>query len=101
MANRTDIEDRKLTTRLFLVIVLLVALAGGVLIFFGGPALAEALAPGIGLRTAALISFAVTLVVTLLMALVAGEGLIGEIQFMLVGFAAFFLILWVLIAWIF
>jgi hypothetical protein len=32
---------------------------------------------------------------------VAGEGLVGEIQFMIVGFAGFFLVLWVLIAWIF
>lgn len=101
MANRTDIEDRKLTTRLFLGIVVIVALLGAALIFFAGPMIAEALAPGVGLRTAAVISFIVTLAVMLVMALVAGEGVVGEIQFMIVGFAGFFLVLWVLIAWIF
>lgn len=101
MANRADIEDRKLTTRLFLGIVVIVALLGAALIFFAGPMIAEALAPGIGLRTAAVISFVVTLVVMLVMALVAGEGIVGEIQFMIVGFAGFFLVLWLLIAWIF
>lgn len=101
MANRADIEDRKLTTRLFLGIVVIVALLGAALIFLAGPMIAEALAPGVGLRTAAVISFVVTLVVMLVMALVAGEGVVGEIQFMIVGFAGFFLVLWLLIAWIF
>lgn len=101
MANRADIEDRKLTTRLFLGIVVIVALLGAALIFFAGPMIAEALAPGVGLRTAAVISFVVTLAVMLVMALVAGEGIVGEIQFMIVGFAGFFVVLWVLIAWIF
>lgn len=101
MANRADIEDRKLTTRLFLGIVVVVALLGGVLFFFGGPIIAEAVAPGVGLRTAAIISFFVTLGVVLLMAIVAGEGVIGEIQFMLLGFAGFFVVFWLLVAWIF
>jgi hypothetical protein len=101
MANRADIEDRKLTTRMFLGIVVIVVLLGAALIFFAGPMIAEAVAPGVGLRSAAMISFAVTLVVILVMALVAGEGIVGEIQFMIPGFAGFFIVLWLLIAWIF
>ena len=101
MANRADIEDRKLTTRMFLGIVVIVVLLGAALIFFAGPMIAEAVAPGVGLRSAAMISFAVTLVVILVMALVAGEGIVGEIQFMIAGFAGFFIVLWLLIAWIF
>jgi hypothetical protein len=101
VANRADIEDRKLTVRLFAAIVLIVALAGAAFFFFGGPLVAEHLAPGVGLRTAALIAFFATLAVLVVMAIVAGEGLVGEIQFMIVGFAGFFLVLWVLIAWIF
>lgn len=101
MANRADIEDRKLTTRLFLGIVVIVVVLGAALFFLGGPLIAEAVAPGVGLRTAAVISFFVTLGVVLVMAVVAGEGVIGEIQFMLAGFLAFFVILWLLIAWIF
>jgi hypothetical protein len=34
-------------------------------------------------------------------AAVSGDGLIGELQFMLAGFFSFFLILTFLIAWIF
>jgi hypothetical protein len=101
MANRADVEDRKHTVRLFAAIVVLLALAGAVLFFFGGPLIAEHLAPGVGLRAAALIAFFVTLGVLVVMALVAGEGLVGEIQFMIVGFAGFFVVLWLLIAWIF
>ena len=101
MANRADIEDRKLTVRLFAAIVVIVAVAGAAFLVMGGPLVAEHLAPGVGLRSAALIAFLVTLAVLAVMAIVAGDGLIGEIQFMLVGFAGFFLVLWLLIAWIF
>jgi len=47
------------------------------------------------------ISFLVTLVVIVVMAFVAGEGLLGELQYMIAGFAGFFVVLWLLIAWIF
>jgi len=101
MANREDIADRKLTTGLFVAIVVLVAVAGALLFFVGGPLVAEYLEPGIGLRTSAMISFIVTLVVIVVMAIAAGEGLLGEIQYMIAGFAGFFVVLWLLIAWIF
>lgn len=101
MANRADIEDRKLTTRLFTAIVVIVAAAGAALFFFGGPLIAESFGPGVGLRTAAVISFVVTLVVIAAMAIFAGDGLLGEIQFMIPGFAGFFVVLWLLIAWVF
>jgi len=101
MANREDIQDRKLTTGLFVAIVAIIAIAGALLFFVGGPVVAEQVAPGVGLKTAALISFVMTLVVIVVMAIAAGEGLLGEIQFMIAGFAGFFLVLWLLIAWIF
>jgi hypothetical protein len=31
----------------------------------------------------------------------SGDGLLGELQFMLAGFLAFFVIFWLLIAWAF
>lgn len=101
MANREDLEDRRLTVRLFAAIAVVVLVAGALLFFFGGPLIAEHLEPGLGLKTSALISFAITLAVIVVMAVVAGEGLLGELQFMIAGFAGFFLILWLLIAWIF
>jgi len=63
--------------------------------------LLAALQPGIGLKTAAIWSFGVTFVMFLLFALVAGDGLIGEFQFMLAGFFLFFVIITLLIAWVF
>lgn len=82
--------------------------AGAVLIGlgigFGIPALEQAvaaLAPGIGLKDAALWSFGVTVVLFVLFAVIAGDGLIGELQFMLGGFFLFFAVFTLLIAWIF
>jgi len=60
-----------------------------------------ALEPGVGLKTAATWSFGVTFVMFLLFAIVAGDGLLGEIQFMLGGFFLFFVIITLLIAWVF
>lgn len=101
MANRADVEDRKLTVRLFAAIVVLVAVVGALLFFIAGPTIAETVAPGLGLRSAAMISFAATLVVMVVLAIAAGDGLLGEIQFMLAAFAGFFVVLWLLLAWIF
>lgn len=62
---------------------------------------ANHLAPGLGMKDAAVISLLTTLVVLVVFAVAAGDGLLGEIQFMLVGFFAFFLFLWVMIGWVF
>lgn len=101
MANREDIEDRRLTIRLFALIAAVVVVAGMLLFLFGGPLVAAHLEPGLGVKDAAVISFLATLVVIVVMAVVAGEGLLGELQYMIAGFAGFFVVLWLLIAWIF
>jgi hypothetical protein len=80
----------------------LVLVALGVM--FGPPLLVDLMAtlePGVGLKTAAIWSFGVTFVMFLLFAIVAGDGLLGEIQFMLGGFFLFFVIITLLIAWVF
>ncbi len=56
---------------------------------------------GIGLRRAAIISAVVSVVILIAFAMAAGEGLIGEIQFMISGFFVFFVFFWLLIAWVF
>jgi hypothetical protein len=61
----------------------------------------EALNTGVTLKTAALWSFGVTVVLLIVFAIAAGDSLIGELQFMLAGFFAFFVIITLLIAWIF
>lgn len=104
MAGDLENRDRReaRTMALLLGALLLIGVAVTIL---GWPALVEFhdtwLAPGIGLRDAALISFAVTFLTLVVFALAAGDGLLGEIQFMLLGFFGFFAILWLLIAWIF
>lgn len=101
MSDRRDIEDRKLTTVMFLGILATVTVAGLVLAFVIGPAVSEAVSPGIGLKTAAIIAFCLTLGAIVVMAIAAGDGLLGEIQFMLAAFGGFFVISWLMIAWIF
>ena len=59
------------------------------------------LEPGLGLKSAAVIAFFVTVALMIVFAIASGDGLLGELQFMLFGFFAFFLMLWLSIAWIF
>lgn len=56
---------------------------------------------GIGLKSAAVISFFVSIVTIVLFAIAGGDGLIGEVQYMFGAFFTFFFVLWLLIAWIF
>ncbi|WP_027874376.1 hypothetical protein [Spongiibacter marinus] len=57
--------------------------------------------PGLDLRNAAVIAFFVTVATLVVFAFAAGDGLLGELQFILGGFVSFFLIFWLFIAWIF
>jgi hypothetical protein len=92
--------DLKLLGILILAVLAIIALLG----YFGAPLVAEAsaaLAPGIGLKTATLWGFGTTVVLFLVFAMVAGDGILGELPFMLGAFFSFFAILTLLIAWIF
>lgn len=90
--------------KIFLVIAVVIAVVGALAAFFGAP-LAEGVVgifePGIGLKTAAVWSFFLTVAVMVVFAIVAGDSLIGEIQFMIGGFFTFFFMFTVLIAWVF
>jgi hypothetical protein len=93
-------SDLKILAILLLAAVVII----GLFISFGVPMLQEAVAlfePGVSLKTAAIWSFGVTVVLFILFALVAGDGLIGELQFMLSGFFVFFAVITLLIAWVF
>ena len=93
-------ESRKIAVALISLIVIL--LAGAVLML---PALSDIVAihlsPGLGLKDAAVLSFFITVAIMIVFAVVSGDGLLGEIQFMLGAFFLFFIILWLLTAWIF
>ena len=56
---------------------------------------------GIGLKPAAVISFFVSIATVVLFAMVGGDGLIGEVQYMFGAFFTYFFIIWLLVAWIF
>lgn len=62
---------------------------------------AESLAPGLGVKTAFAWGFALTFVVFVVFAVVAGDGVIGELPIILAGFLAFWAIFSLTIAWIF
>jgi hypothetical protein len=98
--NKDKGESRKLAIVLIsLVVVLVLAVA------FLLPSLLEVFAtyfsPGLGMRDSAVIAFFVTLITLVIFAVAAGDGFLGEIQFMLGAFFLFFLIAWLMIAWIF
>lgn len=96
-------DEKEARTLAIALVVLAVLLGIGA--FFAMPMLVEFnqshLAPGVGLKDAAVIAFIATVLVLIVFAVAAGDGLLGEIQFMLVGFFAFFAVLWLLIAWVF
>ena len=98
--NKDKTESRKLALVLIsLVLVLVIAIA------FLVPSFMEVFAtyfsPGLGSRDAAVIAFFVTLITLIVFAVAAGDGFLGEIQFMLAAFFLFFLVAWLMIAWIF
>lgn len=99
-----DARDRKNARMAGIALAVLVLIALGVVALLlpaAGEFVATSLTPGVDLKGAALGSFVVTVVLFIVFAAVSGDGLIGELQFMLAGFFSFFLILTFLIAWIF
>lgn len=104
MVGETDRKEKDESRKIAaLLISLVVLLATGALLLL--PSLASVVAthfePGLGLRTAAVISFFVSAALMIIFAIASGDGLLGEIQFVIPGFLLFFLILWLMIAWIF
>ncbi|MCY4190695.1 MAG: hypothetical protein OXD42_05110 [Rhodospirillaceae bacterium] len=99
--NQEDVRDQKKTALLILSICGLVLIAVGLLVLIVGPFVLEATSAGLGLKDSAIIAFGITLVLMIVLAVAAGDGLLGEIQFMIGGFAGFFIVIWLMIAWIF
>ena len=63
--------------------------------------IATALEPGLGLRTASLISLVLSICVLLLFTVAAGDGAISELPFVLIGFFFFWVMFTLMLAWIF
>lgn len=57
--------------------------------------------PGVGFKSAAVISFFVTIALIVLFAFAGGDGLFGEIQYMFAALFSLFFVIWLFVAWIF
>ena len=106
MPSAGDRHDRKEALRLFVVaaiaLLLLSLVAGAGLYYLIGLGASDPFSPGLGLKEAALVSFGVSFVLILVMAVVSGgDAIFGELPFTVLGFLIFFVIFWLMIAWIF
>ncbi|MGB4246890.1 MAG: hypothetical protein WBJ75_04135 [Pseudohongiellaceae bacterium] len=104
MVGETDKKDKDESRKILIALISLVLVAAiGALLLL--PALGEIISvhmsPGLGMRDAAVISFFITIAILIVFAISSGDGLLGELQFMLAGFFAFFVIIWLMIAWVF
>jgi hypothetical protein len=104
MIGGLDYRDRRESRKLAITLILLLFVLGAA-IYLLFPLFAEIvafhLAPGLGLKDSAVIAFFITIVLMLVFAVASGDGLLGEIQFIISGFILFYLIIWLMIAWIF
>ena len=107
MAGQEDRRDRKEATRLFVAsavgLILLIAMgAAGLYYVTEVMGSSDPFSEGLGLKNAALISFGVSFVAILVMTVVSGgDAIFGELPFTIAGFLIFFVVFWLMIAWIF
>jgi hypothetical protein len=104
MIGETDSKDKR-ESRTIAIALLALLIIVGVIVMLMLPELSEMarvhLSPGLGIKDSATISFFVSVVLLILFAIFSGDGLVGEIQFMIPGFFLFFVLNWLLIAWVF
>ncbi|MFM1895214.1 MAG: hypothetical protein RLZZ385_288 [Pseudomonadota bacterium] len=104
MVGETDNKDKNEARKILIALLVLLLVVGLAMVLLI-PALGEIatvyFTPGLGLREAAVIAFFVSVILMIVFAVFSGDGLLGELQFILGGFFSFFLIFWLMIAWIF
>jgi hypothetical protein len=72
-------------------ILLLIAIVGGGIYFIMGLGNSDLFSAGLGLKSAAIVSFGVSLILILVMAIVSGgDAIFGELPFTIAGFLIFF-----------
>ncbi|TVP79812.1 hypothetical protein [Thioalkalivibrio sp.] len=106
--SASDMRDSRFALRILLGFSALVAFLVALIVLAAAttlPGISEWVAvtfdSGIGLKNAAIAAAVISVTVIIVFALAAGEGLIGEIQFMIPGFFLFFVFFWLMIAWVF
>jgi hypothetical protein len=83
-------------------VLLLIVMGWAAVYFLTGLGSTEAFAQGLGFKEAAIISFGVSFVLIMVMAIASGgDAIFGELPFTIVGFLIFFVVFWLMIAWIF
>ena len=108
MTSAGDPSDRRRALILLAVIVVGIVVVAGLfvsLVVLELPKMVtfvdEVFTPGLGLRSAAIIAAIVSFLVLIAFALASGDGIIGEIAFVIPGFFVFFLFFWIMTAWVF
>lgn len=103
-----DLRDSRVALRILLGISGLVALLVALVVLAAATTLpglsgwvSVTFDSGIGLKNAAIAAAVISVTVMVVFALAAGEGIIGEIQFMIPGFFLFFVFFWLMLAWVF
>lgn len=104
MVGNSDLKDRNDSRKILLALAVLFIILIVAMIFISddfSAILSKSTAEGLGLKDSAVVSFFVSLVLVTVLAMVSGDGLIGEVQFVVVGFLLFFIVFWFMIAWVF
>ena len=104
MIGNSDLKDRNDSRKILLTLtVLFIILILSIIFMFPQffEILSTSTSTGLGLKDSAVVSFFVSLVLVTILAMVSGDGLLGEVQFVVVGFLLFFIVFWLMIAWIF
>ena len=104
MVGETDEKDKKESRTIAMVLLILVValtLTTIVIVPMASGFVASHFAPGMGLKSAAIVSFFLTLLLMVVLAVAGGDGLLGEVQYMLGSFLLFFTVFWLMLAWIF
>jgi hypothetical protein len=103
MSEQNSGDDRQALKIAIASLVILALLGVALMLFLPllGSFVDQHFSAGMGLKDAAVVAFFTTVVTLVIFAVAAGDGLLGELQFMISGFFGFFLVLWLLIAWIF
>ena len=104
MIGNSDLKDRNDSRKILLSLtVLFIILILSIIFMFPQffEILSTSTSTGLGLKDSAVVSFFVSLVLVTVLAIVSGDGLLGEVQFVLAAFFLFFIVFWLMIAWIF
>ena len=104
MSINSDLKDKNDSRKILLSLSVLFIILILSIIFMFPPfleILSTGTSTGLGLKESAVVSFFVSLVLVTVIAIISGDGLLGEVQFVLAAFLIFFFVFWFLIAWIF